>query len=87
MNTTNPAQKQLIKERLNFHQAVQVEERIDYWKAKQNAVLYLNESMCLIVDGMGQITTMVPKLRQAVKGIETHLCGILVHGEGLYSDV
>ena len=48
--------------------------------------------MNLIVDGMDQNTTMVPKLRQAVKGIEgryvkTHLCGILVHGEGLYSDV
>ena len=91
-STTNPAQKQLVRERLNLHQAVQVEERKDYWRAKQNAILYPNESMCLIVDGMDQNTTMVPKLRQAVKGIEgryvkIHLCGILVHGEGLYSDV
>ena len=48
--------------------------------------------MCLIVDRMDQNTTMVPKLRQAMKGIEgryvkIHLCGILVHEEGLYSDV
>ena len=48
--------------------------------------------MCLIVDGMNQNTRMVPKLRHAVKGIEwrevkTHLCGVLVYGEGLYSDV
>ena len=48
--------------------------------------------MYLIMDGMDQNTTMVPKLRQVVKGIEgryvkTHLCGVLVHGEGLYSDV
>ena len=55
-------------------------------------ILYPNESLCLIVDGMDQNTTMVPKLRQAVKGIEgryvkTHLCGVLVHREGLYSDV
>ena len=69
-----------------------MEEGKDYWRAKQNAILYPNESMCLIVDGMDQNTTMVPKLRQAVKGIEgryvkTHLCGILVHGEDLYSDV
>ena len=90
--TTNPTQKQLIWERLNLHQAVQVEKRKDYWKAKQNAILYPNESMCLIVDEMDQNTTMVPKLRQAVKGIEgrymkTHLCGILVYGEGLYLDV
>ena len=36
--------------------------------------------------------TMVSKLRQLVKGIEsryvkTHLCGVLVHGVGLYTDV
>ena len=48
--------------------------------------------MCLIVDGMDQNTTIVPKLRQTMKGIKgryvkTHLCGIFVHGEGLYSDV
>ena len=35
---------------------------------------------------------MVPKLRQAIKGIEgcyvkMHLCGVLVHKEGLYADV
>ena len=91
-STTNPAQKQLVRERLNLHQVVQVEERKDYWRAKQNAILYPNKSMCLIVDGMDQNTTMVPKLRQAMKEIEgpyvkTHLCSILVHGKGLYSDV
>ena len=91
-SNTNPTQKQLIREQLNLYQALQVEERRDYWNAKSNTILYLNESMCLIVDGMDQNTTMVPKLRQAVKGIEgryvkTHLCGVLVHGEGLYSDV
>ena len=91
-STTNLAQKQVVRERLNLHQAVQVEERKDYWKAKQNAILYPIESISLIVDGMDQNTTMVPKLRQAVKGIEgryvkTHLCGILIHGEDLYSDV
>ena len=37
---------------LNLHQALQVEERRDYWKAKNTAILYPNESMCLIVDGM-----------------------------------
>ena len=69
-----------------------MEERRDYWKAKRNAILYPSESICLIVDGMDQNTTMVPKLRQAIKGIEgpyvkTHLCGVLVHGEDLYADV
>jgi hypothetical protein len=48
--------------------------------------------MSLIVDGMDQNTTMVPKMRQTVKNIEsrfvkTHLCGVLVHGIGLYADV
>ena len=91
-SNTNPAQKQLVREQLNLHQALQVEERRDYWKAKRNAILYPSESICLIVDGMDQNTTMVLKLRQAIKGIEgryvkTHLCGVLVHGEGLYADV
>jgi hypothetical protein len=44
------------------------------------------------VDGMDQNTTMVPKMRQTVKNIEsrfvkTHLCGVLVHSIGLYADV
>ena len=39
---------------------------------------------------MDQNTTMVPKLRQSVKGIEgryvkTHLCGVLIHGVALYT--
>ena len=61
-SNTNPTQKQLVREHLNLHQALQVEERRDYWKAKNTAILYPNESMCLIVDGMDQNTTMVPKL-------------------------
>ena len=28
----------------------------------------LDKSLCLIVDGMDQNTTMVPKLRQLIKG-------------------
>ena len=69
-----------------------MEEWRDYWKAKNNTILYPNESMYLIVDGMDQNTTMVPKLRQAVKGIErryvkTYLCGVLIHREGFYSDM
>jgi hypothetical protein len=51
-----------------------------------------NFFMSLIVDGMDQNTTMVPKMRQTVKNIEsrfvkTHLCGVLVHSIGLYADV
>ena len=48
--------------------------------------------MSLIVDDMDQNTTMVPKMKQTVKNIEsqfvkTHLCGVLVHDIGLYADV
>jgi hypothetical protein len=48
--------------------------------------------MSLIVDSMDQNTTMVPKMRQTMKNIEsrfvkTHLCGVLVQGIGLYADV
>jgi hypothetical protein len=48
--------------------------------------------MCLIVDGMDQNTTMIPKMRQTMKSMEsqfvkTHLCAVLVYGVGLYADV
>ena len=50
---------------------------------KEEAILFLTQSLCLIVNGMDQNTTMVSKLRQLVKGIEsryvkTHLCGVQV---------
>ena len=48
--------------------------------------------MCIIVDDIDQNTTMVPRVCQTMKNIEsrfvkTHLCGALVHGIGLYCDV
>ena len=33
--------------------------------------MFPTQSLCLIVDGMDQNATMVPKLRQLVKGIES----------------
>jgi hypothetical protein len=44
--------------------------------------------MNLIIDGMDQNTTWIPKFKQSVKGIESryvkkHLYGVLVHGIGL----
>jgi hypothetical protein len=69
-----------------------MEERRDYWLFKRSVMITPDFFMCLIVDGMDQNTMMVPKMRQTVKNIEsqfvkTHLCGILVHGIGLYADV
>jgi hypothetical protein len=51
-----------------------------------------NLFMCFLIDGVDQNTTMVSKMRQIVKNIEscfvkTHLYGVLVHGIGLYADV
>jgi hypothetical protein len=48
--------------------------------------------MSLIVNGMDQNTTMVPKMRQTMKNIESrfvkiYLYGVLVHGIRLYADV
>ena len=90
--TKSPSEKHVVQERFNQHQALQRQERRDYWVAKQEAIMFPTQSLCLIVDGMDQNTTMVPKIRQLVKGIESryvkiHLCGILVHGVGLYTDV
>ena len=90
--TKSTTRKEAIKNEFLLHQVLQKEERKDYWLAKENAILFPTESLCLIVDGMDQNTTMVPKLCQSVKNIEgryvkTHLCGVLVHGVGLYTDV
>jgi hypothetical protein len=69
-----------------------IEEKPDYWKAKRSAILDPDGSMCLILDGMYQNATMIPKMRQTVKSMEswfvkTYLCGVFVHGMGLYANV
>jgi hypothetical protein len=69
-----------------------MEERRDYWLFKRSAMITPDFFMSLIVDGMDQNMTMVPKMRQTVENIEscfvkTHLCEVLVHGIGLYADV
>jgi hypothetical protein len=90
--TTNAATRVEIKNLYVVHIRHQMEERCDYWLFKKSAMITPNLFMCLIVDGMDQNTTMVPKMRQTVKNIEsrfvkTHLCGVFVHGIGLYADV
>jgi hypothetical protein len=90
--TTNAASRVEIKNLYVVHIRHQMEERRDYWLFKRSAMITPDFFMCLIVDGMDQNTTMVPKMRQTVKNIEsrfvkTHLCGVLVHGIGLYADV
>ena len=81
-----------MQERFNQHQALQRQERRDYWLAKEEAIMFPTQSLCLIVDGMDQNMTMVSKLHQLVKDIEsryvkTHLCGVLVHGVDSYTDI
>ena len=87
---TNDRVKETIQVQYQLHLTLQVEERQDYWRAKRDAIMSPDESLCLIVDDMDQNTTMVPKLRQSVKGIEgryvkIYLCGVLVHGVALYT--
>jgi hypothetical protein len=84
--------KTQMKDKFKVQTIHQIEERRDHWKAKRSAILDLDGSMCLIVDGMDQNTTMIPKMRLTVKSMEsrfvkTHLCGVLVHGLGLYANV
>jgi hypothetical protein len=90
--TTNAAARLQIKELFLIHIRHQMEERCDYWLFKRSAMITPDFFMSLIVDGMDQNTTMVPKMRQIVKNIEsrfvkTHLYGVLVHNIGLYADV
>ena len=90
--TTNAATRLQIKELFLVHIRHQMEERCDYWLFKRSAIITPDFFISLIVDGMDQNMTMVLKMRQIVKNIEsrfvkTHLCGVLIHGIGLYADV
>ena len=90
--TTNADARIKIKELFMLHLRIQMEERRHYWIFKRSCYIHPELYMCIIVDGMDQNTTMVPRMRQTVKNIEhrfvkTHLCGALVHGIGLYCDV
>lgn len=90
--TTNADARIRIKELFMLHLLNQMEERRHYWIFKRSCYISPELYMCIIVDGMDQNTTMVPRMRQTVKNIEhrfvkTHLCGALVHGIGLYCDV
>jgi hypothetical protein len=90
--TTNADARIRIKELFLLHLRNQMEERRHYWIFKRSCYINPELYMCIIVDGMDQNTTMVPRMRQTVKNIEhrfvkTHLCGALVHGIGLYCDV
>ena len=88
----NEWQRQRIRESYHRHVDIYNTERRDYWESKRIATINPDEMLCLIIDGMDQNTTMVSKFQQSVKGIEgryvkMHLCGVLVHGLGLYCHI
>ena len=73
----------------HLHIDMTMEERMEYSRGRIIALTEPDEYLSFIIDGMDQNTVWVPKFRQSVKGIEscylkTHLCGVLVHGIGLY---
>jgi hypothetical protein len=84
--------KDRLKQIYQRHHELQCQERDAYKDVKLDARNRPNKFLSIVVDGIDQNTTMVPKMRQTVKNIEgryvkTHLCGVLVHGWGLYCDV
>jgi hypothetical protein len=84
--------KEKISRAYQLHLNMTLEERMEYSRGRTAAMNEPDQYMSLIIDGMDQNTTWVPKFKQSVKGIEsryikTHLCGILVHGIGLYCHV
>jgi hypothetical protein len=84
--------KDRLKKIYQRHHELQRQERDAYEDVKLDARNRPDKFLSIVVDGMDQNTTMVPKMRQTVKNIEgryvkTHLCGILVHGWGLCCDL
>ena len=77
--------KQAIQQSYNLHIDLTIEERKDYSRARQVAIESPYDITTLIIDGVDQNTTIVPRFKQTVKDIEsrfvkTRLCGVLVHG-------
>jgi N-acetylmuramoyl-L-alanine amidase len=84
--------KDRLKATYQRHHELQRQERDAYEEVKLDARNRPDKFLSIVVDGMDQNTTMVPKMRQTVKNIEgryvkTHLCRILVHGWGLCCDL
>jgi hypothetical protein len=84
--------KDKLKQTYQRHHELQRQERVAYEEVKLDARNKLDKFLSIVVDGMDQNTTMVPKMRQSMKNIEgrymkTHLCGVLVHGWGLCYDL
>ena len=84
--------KDRLKQIYQRHHELQRQEQDAYEEVKLDARNRPDKFMSIVVDGMDQNTTMVPKMRQTVKNIEgryvkTHLCKVLVHGWGLCCDL
>ena len=84
--------KEKVSRRYQLHLDMILEERMEYSHGREVAMNEPDQYLSLIIDGMDQNTIWVPKFKQSVKGIEsrymkTHLCGVLVHGVGLYCHV
>jgi hypothetical protein len=84
--------KEKISRAYQLYLDMTLEERMEYSRGRSAAMNEPDQYMSLIIDGMDQNTTWIPKFKQSVKGIEsryikTHLCGVLVHGIGLYCHV
>ena len=54
-------QKKRIRETYERHMQIVIEEIRHYWDAKRIAIEKSDNMLCMIVDGMDQNTTMVPK--------------------------
>ena len=84
--------KDRLKQIYQRHHELQRQERDAYEDVKLEARNRSDKVLSIVIDGMDQNTTMVPKMRQTMKNIEgqyvkTHLCKILVHSWGLYCDL
>jgi hypothetical protein len=67
----NTAMKVAVDVAYQLHLDLTVEERKDYSRVREAAIESPDDTMTIIIDGMDQITTYVPKFRQSVKGIES----------------
>jgi hypothetical protein len=75
----NVAMKAAIDFAYKLHPDLTIEERKNYSCTRKAIIESPDNTMSIVIDGMDQNTTIVPKFRQSVKEIrsrymKTHLC-------------
>ena len=88
--TRIPEELKAIKKRQHKHLGQLMKERRKYWSRRSKARTQPKQYMSMIIDGMDQSKTLLPRFvlesspMQRSLRLKAHLIGVMVHGRGNY---